>query len=164
MEAVGDDRRRCLVFSRETPNIMRRQITIAGLALLAVAFARPAAAQQYAGEIAEDYAKEGKEQVARAKKYTAAANSKAYMSAPRSSLNYGGADASGRFDMSGHAPPSYFQLRNQSTNFATRAYSSAASRRRVPRSNYYSKAAPAARPSASTGGRSASGTIPPAPR
>lgn len=142
---------------------MRRTIATVGLALLALACTRPAVAQQRAGEIAENFAKEGKEQVARVKKYTAAANSKAYMSAPRSSRNYGQADASGRFDMSGHAPPSYFQLRNQSTNFSTRAYTPATGRRSA-RSAYSSKPSAAARPSVSTGGRSSSSSIPPAPR
>lgn len=164
IQTVGVDRRRCLVIPSETPIIMRRTIRIAGLAILALAFARPAVAQQGAGNMAEEFEKEGREQVSRAKKYSAAGNSKAYMSAPRSSLNFSGADATGRFDMSGHMPPSYFQLRNKPTNFATRAYSPATAGRRGPRSNYYSKAA-SAKPSASSPSRGrAASDIPPAPR
>lgn len=133
--------------------MMRRAAIILALAILSLA--RPAFAQSDAGSLAETLQKEGQAQINAAKKYTGkSARSHAYMSAPRPSLNYGSADATGRFDMSGQAPPGYFRLRDQSTNFSTRNYNSVLGRRAAPRSTYTRKSA---------GAKTTSG-IPPAPR
>ena len=115
---------------------MRRTITLVALALLASAAVPSASAQSMADQVQ----KEGHSQVARTKKYTHAARSKGYMSSPRSSMNHTAPDATGRVDMSGHAPPSYSRVRdNKSTNFSTRSYNP--STRRPARSNYYSQPA-----------------------
>jgi hypothetical protein len=148
---------------------MRRPIILVGFALVALTSSRPVAAQQFggvggsSGNMAEQYAKEGKEQVARAKQYMAAPNAKAYMSAPRPSLKHGTVQSGGRFDMSGNVPPAYFQVRDPSSLLSRQGYMPTASRRPASRSSYYPKAATL--PPAKSGRRAAfDSSIPPAPR
>ncbi|MDG3002312.1 hypothetical protein [Paludisphaera mucosa] len=116
--------------------MMKRTLSLAAFALLGAAFAPSASAQS--GDLAESVAKEGKAQVSQQQQYSSARRS-GHMSTPRSSLNYGGADGTGRFDMSGHSVSGYFTVRDRSgTNFSSRFDPG---RRRLPRSTYYSRAA-----------------------
>jgi hypothetical protein len=151
-----------LVFPVEPPIIMRRSIVLSGCLLFGSICTPPLAAQQATGNLADQYAKEAKEQVSRAKRYSSAPSSKGYMSAPRPRANYGSIDSTGRLDMSGRVPPSYFKSRDQSSPLSSRAYAPTVSRTRAPRAKYTPKSVPA--PSARVGGRSALEAIPPAPR
>ncbi len=150
---------------------MRRTIALVGFALFALLVTRPVAAQQYggmAGNLADTYAKEGKEQLSRAKRYSAARSSKSYMSGPASTLHFNPAvDASGRIDMSGHAPPSFYKLRDPKSRLShapTGSRASAAHGRPAP----WAKYAPAPRPAlkdftATSSRRSSLPPIPPPP-
>lgn len=140
---------------------MTRPITLVGVALLAAVCSGSAEAQQTGG-LGDHYAKEAKAQVSRAKKYKTAPKGQGYMSAPRSRNNYASDDVSGRLDMSGRVPPSYFTLRDQSSPVSRRGYIPTAPRRPASSKSAYPRAAYA--PSTSADRPSARDFIPPAPR
>lgn len=143
---------------------MRRPIAFVGFALLALACTPHVAAQQrYAsGNIADKYAKEGKAQVARAKKYMSAPKTRAYMSSTRPGMNHGTVDPGGRYDMAGKVPPAYFKVRDQSPLLSSRNSTATASRPPATRTHSYPKAATLA--PTTVGRRAALDSIPPPPR
>ncbi|AMV35900.1 hypothetical protein [Planctomyces sp. SH-PL62] len=120
--------------------MMKRMLSVAAFTLLSAALAQPASAQfgGGAGDLADQIQKDAKSQLSQQRRYTARSSRNAHMSGPQSRPNYGGADGTGRFDMSGRSVSGYFSVRDRSTSFSGR-YSS--SRRRSPR-----PAAPAAAP------------------
>lgn len=148
---------------------MRRSIVLAGFASFAFLLARPVAAQQFsAGDLADTYAKEGQEQVARAKKYAAAPKTPTPLFAPRASTRYAPiTDASGRVDMSGHLPPKFYRLRDPKSNlsgYSPGTHAPAARRRATPGTHRAATPRPALRDfSATSSTRSSLPPIPPPP-